>query len=98
MKGASNVLADALSRDRPIAMEWELDMESFQWILSLSVRPQVDLFATRVNRKLSLYVSPILDEKAIMVDAFRMDWNSWKTIYLFPQVKMLPQVLKLESF
>ena len=29
LKGASNVLADALSRDRPIATEWELDMESF---------------------------------------------------------------------
>ena len=91
--------ADALSRDRPIATEWALDTDSFQWILSLGVRPQVDLFATRENHKLPLYVSPILDKKAIGIDALRIDWNSWKTLYLFPPVKMMPQVLlKLESF
>ena len=28
-KGANSVLADALSRDHPVAMEWELGMNSF---------------------------------------------------------------------
>ena len=98
VKGTSNVLADALSRDRPIATEWELDTNSFQWILSLSVRPHVDLFATRENHKLPMYVSPILDKMAIGMDTLRIDWNSWKTLYFFPPVKMMPQVLHNWSF
>ena len=93
VKGTSNVLADTLSRVRPTATEWELDINSFQWILSLSARPHVHLFATMDNHKLPMYISPILNKMAIGMDTLRIDWNSWKTLYFFPTVKMMPHVL-----
>ena len=83
----------------PITTERALDMDSLWWILSLWVRPEVDLFTTKESHTLHLYVSPVLDEGVIVIDAFRIAWNSWKTIYLFPPLKMLSQILhKLESF
>ena len=53
--------------------------------------------ATRENHNLSLYVSPILEKRAVGMVALSRDWNSFKTIYLFPPIQMMPQVLKLES-
>ena len=41
-----NVTAGSLSRFRPMATEWTLDINSFQWILNHGFRPQVDLFTT----------------------------------------------------
>ena len=51
MKGTSTVLADEMC----------FSYGGFWWILSLRVRPQIDLFAIKENYKLRLYVSPILD-------------------------------------
>ena len=83
MKGTSNVLADELSRVRPIATEWGLDINSFLWILSLSVRPHVHLIATMDTHKLPMYISPILNKMAIGMDTLRIDWNSLETLILF---------------
>ena len=37
--------------------------------------PNLDLFATRFNHKLPLYVSPVLDNQVFAIDAFSMNWN-----------------------
>ena len=57
--GNSNVLTDALSRDHPTVTEWALDTVFSGFCLG--VRVHVELFATKENYKLPLYLSPILD-------------------------------------
>ena len=45
--------------------------------------PNIDLFATRLNHRLPLHVSPIQDENALTNDAFTMNWNHIHA-YAFP--------------
>ena len=97
--GRLNSIADALSRPNPIPTEWTLDKSSFQHILLHFPHLQVDLFATRLNHQLPMFVSPLPDHLAIAQDAMVVDWNKWQSIYLFPPVNLLRQVLvKLKSF
>ena len=97
--GVRNVIADGLSRSRPLASEWTLDSDSFQSICNKTFLPQIDLFATRENHRLPAFVSPVPDSLAVHMDAFRVDWNVWKDIYLFPPSPMIMKVVSLlESF
>ena len=99
ISGARNVIADTLSRNSPAPTEWTLDQLSFQWATSLGPHPQVDLFATRKNRQLPQFVSPMPDSEAVACDSLHLDWNQWTSIYLFPPTSLLGKVLpKLESF
>ena len=55
--GKRNVLADALSRSKPILTEWELDQEVFRCLLDQSaLSPTLDLMATRSNTKLPVFM------------------------------------------
>ena len=54
--------------------------------------PSLDLFATRFNHKLPLYVSPVLDNQAFAIDAFSMNWNNLHA-YAFPPTILIPSVL-----
>ena len=54
--------------------------------------PSVDLFATRFNHKLPLYVSQIPDSHALAVDALSMNWNVLHA-YAFPSSILVPSVL-----
>ena len=60
--GRLNMIADKLSRlGQTIQTEWSLNPEMFQAICNRWHRPQVDLFATRFNRKLPQFVSLVPD-------------------------------------
>ena len=66
--GRLNVVADKLSRlGQTIHPECSLLPEVFLSICSRWHRPQIDLFATRFNNKLSLFVSPVPDPPASAV-------------------------------
>ena len=54
--------------------------------------PSIDLFATRLNHRLPLYVSPIPDQKALSKDALTMDWNRIHA-YAFPPFHLIPAVI-----
>jgi hypothetical protein len=97
--GALNTGADALSRNSPIQGEWTLDWNSFYLLCKILGVPEVDLFASRENSKLPLFISPYPDQTAVATDALATDWNRWNFIYLFPPVGLLPKVLqKLRLF
>lgn len=100
LKGVLNVLADMGSRSGPISTEWSLDPQSFWGICDMvGFVPEVDLFATRFNSQLHTFVSPCPDPLAVGQDALSLDWNLWESIYLFPPIQLLPEVLlKLKSF
>ena len=80
--GWLNVVADKLSRlGQTIQTEWSLLSEVFQAICKRWHQPQIDLFATRFNNKLSQYVSPVPDPQAWAVDA-QLAMGGSEPIYL----------------
>ena len=63
--GCLNVMADLLSRSNQVqSTEWSLHPQVFKQICQKWFTPHVDLFATHLNHKLPLYVSPIPDPRA----------------------------------
>ena len=82
--GQLNVIADKLSRlNQTIQTEWSLLPDVFQRLCSKWHRPQIDLFATRFNHKLPLFVSPVPDTLAVAVDALTLPWEDLDA-YAFP--------------
>ena len=62
--GKFNVLANRLSRiDKIVKTEWSLDQSIVNSIFQMFNYSNLDLFATRFNHKLPLYVFPVLDIK-----------------------------------
>ena len=93
LKGKLNVLADQASRNRLISTEWRLDPHSFRRCCLRLGEPQIDLFATIENTQLPLFISPCPDERAEACDALNQDWNRWSSVYLFPPVQLLGEIL-----
>ena len=92
--GHLNVVADKLSRiGQTIQTEWSLLQEVFQAICSEWHRPQIDLFATRFNNKLPLFVSPVPDPQATAVDALSLPWEDLDA-YTFPPTAILGKVVE----
>ena len=89
--GIFNVLAGRLSRiDKIIKTEWALDQLIANSIFQMFNYPNLDLFATRFNQQLPLYVSPVLD--AFAIDAFFMNWNNLHAC-AFPPIMLISPVL-----
>ena len=55
--------------------------------------PQVDLSPTSLNTKLPLYVSPIPDPQAWVVDVLNIPWKNLDA-YAFPPTALLPKVVQ----
>ena len=63
-------MADLLSRSNQVqSTERSLHPQVFKQICHKWFTPHVDLFATRLNHKLPLYVSPVPDQNAWDIDA-----------------------------
>ena len=91
--GRTNILADRLSRsDKPISTEWSLNQSICNSIFLMSGHPNIDLFATRLNNRLPLFVSPIPDSKALAIDAMSMNWDGIHA-YAFPPFHIIPAIL-----
>ena len=91
--GKLNIRADNLSRGRsPQATEWSLHPEILKTLWNCWGTPMIDMFATADNKKLPLYVSPILDPQALAVDALSMNWTGLD-LYMFPPTAILNKVL-----
>jgi hypothetical protein len=72
IRGRLNILADSLSRSlAPVNTEWELHQAVFQSIVLHWGNPNIDLFATSLNLKVTTFVSPVPDPRAYAVDAMR---------------------------
>ena len=87
------MVVDQLSRlGQTIQTECSLLPEVFQTICSRWHRPQIDLFATRFNNKLHLFVSPVPDTLTMVVDAFSLPWEDLDA-YAFPPAAILDKVV-----
>ena len=75
--GKQNLIADFESRRNQRASEWRLDRASLICALQrLHFKPDVDLFASRINHQFPLYVSNRPDPEAIAIDAFSLNWSN----------------------
>ena len=87
--GSNNVEADQLSQNPNLNLEWMLSRPIFQRILSLFGRPDIDLFASRLNAQVETYVSWIPQPMAKFVDAFSIEWSQFFLMLFHPFVLFL---------
>ena len=86
-----NIIADGFLRlDRPLKTEWSLDQSAANCIFHMLTLPNVDLFATRFNHKLTLYVSLVPDNQVLAIDTLSVNWN-YLHVYVFPPT--IPSIL-----
>lgn len=92
LPGQLNMEADYASRHFNNRTEWMLNHSIFQQITTRYYTPQVDLFASRINNQLPLYVARYPDPGAVAVDAFLLDWSQW-TVFIHPPIVLIPRIL-----
>ena len=87
--GCLNVMAALLSWSNQVqSTEWSLHPQVFKQICHNWFTPHVDLFATRLNHKLPLYVAPVPDPNAWDIDAPNINWLGLRA-YAYPPVALL---------
>ena len=92
--GCLNVMADLLSRSNEVpSTEWSLHLQEFKQICHKWFTPHVDLFATRLNHKVELYVSPVPDQNAWDIDALNINWSGL-TAYADRPTALLHKVIQ----
>ena len=92
--GCLNVMADLLSRSNQVqSTEWSLHLQVFKQICQKWFTPHVDLFATCLNHKVPLYVSPVPDQNAWDIDALNINWSGL-TAYAYPTIALLHRVIQ----
>ena len=89
--GCLNMMADLLSRSNQVqSTEWSLHLQVFKQIW---FTPHVDIFATHLNHKLPLYMSPVPDQNAWDIDALNINWTGL-TAYVYPPTALLHRVIQ----
>ena len=92
--GKLNVEADEESRKSEARLEWKLEETLFQEIIVyLDFYPEVDLFASRINKQLDRFYAYRPDPEAEVIDAFSVSWTDLK-FYAFPPFNCVQRVLQ----
>ena len=91
--GKHNVIADKESRGELRQSEWMINKEMLKDSLKkLNFKPDIDLFASRINKQYEKYVSYRPDPDAIAINAFSLDWANSK-FYAFLLFSVILSVL-----
>ena len=91
--GKQNIIADRESRVSHVDSKWMLSPRYLHQSLNLlSFKPDIDLFATQINRQFSDYVAYRPDPEATFMDAFTIDWPGLK-FYALPPIAIISRVL-----
>ena len=92
--GCLNVMADLLSRWNQVqSTKWSLHLQVFKQICLKWFSPHGDLFATCLNHKVPLYISPVPDRNAWDIDALNINWSGL-TAYAYPASAVLHRVIQ----
>ena len=92
--GVDNSIADRKSRVFHDPTEWSLNSNTFNLIVDKLGKPNVDLFASRLNNKCEAYFSWEPDPQATNVDAFSVDWSQFSLCYAFPPFNLITKVIR----
>ena len=91
LKGDHNTKADALSRQEKDS-SFSLPHSLFCYFCEhFSLSPDIDLFASRLNKKLDCYYSKGPDPFALGFNSLLMNWNG--IVYAFPPIKLVGKFL-----
>ena len=71
-------MADFYSRNFSDSTEWMLKDDIFQRVCTHFFMPDIDLFSSRLNKKLSRFISWFPEPGAFHVDAFSLSWKPFK--------------------
>ena len=93
LPGSQNVDADFMSRKFNDNIEWMLNRDIFSEIVQRFGKPDIDLFASRINTQLPVYVSWKPDPSAWAIDAFSLDWGNLN-FYAFPPFNLISKCLQ----
>ena len=75
--GELNTVADSESRILNDRTEWHLDKNIFRTVCDVLVfSPDIDLFASRLNCQVPIYVAWKPDPCAVAINAFNINWSS----------------------
>ena len=72
--GKINVEADLLLRKNNMSSEWKLNVDIFNHIQTFfKFKPTIDLFASRVNKQIKIFVAYKPDPDTTHINAFTLD-------------------------
>ena len=91
--GICNTIADFRSRNFVDNTEWELNPKIFKRACKIFGTPEVDLFASRLTKKIEKFVSWEPDPESWKVDAFTFEWTDY-LFFVFPPFSLLGRVLQ----
>lgn len=96
--GIENVIADKESRCIETNTEWMINPSLLKKAFDkLNVYPNIDMFASRINKQFHDYIAYRPDPEAYAIDAFSVKWD-YLNGYYFPPFSLLSRVLqKLEE-
>lgn len=92
--GIQNTLADKKSRKFNDQLEWKLNPKVFSKIGMILQKPDIDLFASRLNFQVEKFCSWEPDPLATFVNAFTLDWSMFKCVYIFPPFSLLNRCIR----
>lgn len=93
IRSTDNEEADRASRFSNIDTEWELHNSYFKNIVKELGTPEIDLFASRINKKCSKFISWKRDPEAYNIDAFTLSWKEFY-FYAFPPFSLILKCLR----
>ena len=93
VSGDKNHIADFKSRHFHDNTDWTLHPTVFSSITNTFFYPEIDLFASRLNKQVDRFVSWKPEPGAWAVDAFHLSWKPL-TFYAFPPFSLIGQVLR----
>lgn len=93
IRSKDNIEADEESRQFNIDTEWSLCPKAYNTIINTFGKPNIDLFATRLNSKCDIYVSWKRDPQAFQIDAFTVNWSN-HFFYAFPPFSIILKCLR----
>lgn len=93
LPGCKNTEADKESRQFNDRTEWMLDPIVYRSIAMKFGKPQIDLFASRLNKQCPRYASWRPDPEALFVDAFSANWKKF-FFYAFPPFSLIGRCLE----
>lgn len=82
-----------MSRSFSDSTKWKLNEKVFNEICNTFFYPDIDLFASRLNRQLENYISWFPDPQAIKSDAFSINWSEFIP-YIFPPFSLIGRILQ----
>ena len=72
--------------------EWKLNEGIFTELMNIFGMPEVDMFASRLNKQIGCFVSWKTDPEAVAGDAFSVCWRG-KHIYAFQPLSLMGRLL-----